>query len=529
MTSTSNLLHQAADMWSALPDELANIYLFISILALSILITYKLIVAKRSNLRLPPGPKPLPIIGNIHQLVNQQPIELMKKWHHDYGIMVAIRFGQQMAISIGSFDVAHDLMAKRGAIYNSRPRYIIGFERMSSGLNWALMPYGKEWQNKHRIMNPMVEPGALHRYRGVEDLESKQTLVELLHTNDFDAVMARYAGSILMTLGYGMRLEDTSNDAPQTLLQLNAYPFEALSYFYYQVVELLPSLDKLPAFLAPWKEFSANVERRTTEFHMRNFDIAKSKSSWNWVQSALQSKTGSGASPKELAYLIGVLEQGGVEATFIVLRLLIKVIVLHPHCLEKAQQELDHVVGPDRLPSFDDLPQLPYIKAMMHEAMRWQAPVPLGVPHATTQDDEYMGYHIPKGTIILPNIWVMSSDAEMFPDPHEFKPERWIENPNLKHSPFGFGRRICPGRHLAWNSMFILMARLMWAYNIIYAREDGKQVEIDPWDIEFGFTASSRPFTASFEVRSQRKQEIIERDWEDVCKSSAQIMEGLRP
>ncbi|GLA73508.1 hypothetical protein AtubIFM55763_004431, partial [Aspergillus tubingensis] len=69
--------------------------------------------------------------------------------------------------------------------------------------------------------------------------------------------------------------------------------------------------------------------------------------------------------------------------------------MLHPHCLKKAQQELDQVVGPDRLPSSEDIPQLPYIKAILNEAMRWQPPTPFTIPHATTQDDEYMGYQIP--------------------------------------------------------------------------------------------------------------------------------------
>ncbi|PYI03548.1 cytochrome P450 [Aspergillus sclerotiicarbonarius CBS 121057] len=527
MAYTSNLLQEMADMWSASPESLLNLHLFIAIFIFSIFIAYTL-VPKPKNLNLPAGPKPLPIIGNVHQMLNQRPIQVMHKWHQDYGTMVSFRYGQQLAISVGSFDIAQDLLAKRGAIYSSRPEFIIA-SGMTSGFNSAIMPYSRRWQNQHRIMSSVLDSSAVNRYRGLEDMESKQTLVELLSTDDFEASIRRYAGSIVMTLGYGIRLEGTDNEIPAKLLEINAHPFDAIGNSYYRVMELFPILDKLPGFLAPWKQFAADVERQTTEFHMKHFEIGKAASTWNWAQNALHSNAGSRISSKELAYVIGTLQQAGFEAILTVLRLIIKAIVLHPHCLAEAQRELDRVVGPDRLPSFEDIPHLPYINAMLNEAMRWQPPTPFGIPHATTEDDEYMGYHIPSGTVIIPNIWVMSFNPEIFPDPDEFKPERWIQNPELEHSPFGFGRRICPGRHLGWNSIFILMARLMWAYNITHAYKDGKRIEIDPWAIKLTFTAATVPFMASFQVRSPKKQEIIERDWENVCKDPAQILEQIRP
>ncbi|KAJ5466235.1 cytochrome P450 [Penicillium desertorum] len=462
-------------------------------------------------------------------MLKQRPIEVMQKWHQEYGTMVTLRYGQQLAISVGSLDIAHDLVSKRGATYSSRPRFIIASERMTSGLNSAIIPYGKKWQNQHRIMNSLLDSSAVNRYRSLQDMESKQTLIELLDTSNFEGIISRYAGSIVMTLGYGIRLDNTDSDLPAKLLQINAHPFDAIGNSYYNAVELFPILDRLPGFLAPWKRLSARVERETTEFHMKHLEIAKSASTWNWVQDALQSKTGSQVSSKELAYVIGTLEQAGFEAILTVLRLLIKAVVLHPNCLEEAQQELDRVVGPNRLPTFDDFHQLPYINAMINEAMRWQPPTPFAIPHATTQDDEYMGYRIPKGTVIIPNIWVMSFNPDIFPDPYEFKPERWIQNPNLEHSPFGFGRRICPGRHLGWNVIFILMARLMWAYNITHAYRDGKRNDINPWDIKLTFTASSRPFEASFQVRSPEKKKIIESEWQAVCKDTSQILEDIQP
>jgi cytochrome P450 len=78
---------------------------------------------------------------------------------------------------------------------------------------------------------------------------------------------------------------------------------------------------------------------------------------------------------------------------------------LHPDILAKAQAELDSVVGADRLPTIDDRPNLPYVEAILTECTRYGPPVPAGIPHVATQDDEFNGYLIKKGTIIMPNIW----------------------------------------------------------------------------------------------------------------------------
>ncbi|GKZ73713.1 hypothetical protein AnigIFM50267_010649 [Aspergillus niger] len=526
MAYTPGLVQSMANICSVIMDKHSNLFIFISILASFLLVTYRLAI-KKSNHKLPDGPRPLPIIGNIHQMLTQRLMEVVHKWHQDYGTMVAFRYGQQQAISISSFEIIQDLLVKRGAIYSSRPPFIIA-SRMSLGFNSAIMPYGKQWQNHHRIMSSFLDTTAVSRYRILEDMESKQALAELLESDDFEASLSRYAGSILMTLGYGIRLETTDNDIPAKLHAMNRHPFEAMGNTYYSLVELFPVLDKLPSCLAPWKQFSANVEREATEFHMEHFEIGKSASTWNWVQNALHSSAGSRVSSKELAYVIGTLQQAGFEATLTILRLVIKTVVLHPHCLREAQQELDRVVGPDRLPSFGDIPQLSYINAILNEAMRWQTPIPFAIPRTTTQDDEYKGYHIPSGTVIIPNVWAMMLNPEVFPDQDKFKPERWIENPNLDHSPFGFGRRICPGRHLGWDSVFILTARLLWAYNITHSYKDGKRIEIDPWDIELTFTAAPRPFKASFQVRGSKRQEIIEREWQNVSKDPARILEDIR-
>ena len=104
------------------------------------------------------------------------------------------------------------------------------------------------------------------------------------------------------------------------------------------------------------------------------------------------------------AYISGSLLQAGSETTSGVLVGFIQAMVIFPEIAKKAQEEIDRVCG-DRMPDLNDVPDLPYIRACMKESLRWMPGVPLGTPHAVTQDDEYMGYRIPEKATVILNVW----------------------------------------------------------------------------------------------------------------------------
>ncbi|OJT11861.1 O-methylsterigmatocystin oxidoreductase [Trametes pubescens] len=140
----------------------------------------------------------------------------------------------------------------------------------------------------------------------------------------------------------------------------------------------------------------------------------------------------------------------------------------YPEVQLKAREELDAVVGPNRLPTFEDRDSLPYLTAVAKECLRWQSVVPLGIPHRSLADDEYKGYFIPAGSAIIANLWAFSRDPRMYPDPERFNPERFLKdgkiNPAVQDPNtfvFGYGRRICPGRHFAEASLFIMIASVL--------------------------------------------------------------------
>ena len=163
-----------------------------------------------------------------------------------------------------------------------------------------------------------------------------------------------------------------------------------------------------------------------------------------------------------------------------------------PEVQRRAQAELDTVVGRDRLPTFSDAPRLPYVSAVIKEVLRWRPALPLGVPHATIEDDWYEGMFIPKGTICIPNAWHCNHDRAIFgDDADEFRPERHLdergelltgpaETNQAGHVTFGFGRRICVGKELAADALFINTARMLWAAKFERARdENGNEAPLD--------------------------------------------------
>jgi cytochrome P450 len=182
---------------------------------------------------------------------------------------------------------------------------------------------------------------------------------------------------------------------------------------------------------------------------------------------------------------LGSMYSAGADTTVSSMYSFFLALVLYPEVQRRAQAELDDVVGRDRLPTFDDRPRLPYIEALCKELARWQMVTPMGVPRSSDKDDVYKGFFIPKGSVIVANAWAILHDPEIYPDPEEFKPERFLnEDGSVRDDPslslvFGAGKRICPGRHLVDATLFMVTSSVLSAFNVTKAKdEDGKEIPV---------------------------------------------------
>jgi len=186
-------------------------------------------------------------------------------------------------------------------------------------------------------------------------------------------------------------------------------------------------------------------------------------------------------------------------------------MVRYPLVQRMAQSEIDAAVI-NRLPNFTDRERLPYIGALCKEVLRWHPVGPLGVAHALTRDDVYKSNFIPAGSIILANAWAMLHDVNTFgPDPEDFIPERFFEpgvpDPTIA---FGFGRRICPGRFLAEDVIFITIASILKVYNIT-SPVDSQGNELPPPAAQFtsGFISHPIPFNCTIKPRSETAERLL--------------------
>ncbi|KAK4941990.1 hypothetical protein LTR10_018171 [Elasticomyces elasticus] len=502
--------------------------MFSVFLGIVLVIVGLLVYEQKRDRGLPPGPARLPLIGNLHQAPNEVPWRQYAQWTKQYGPIFRLQYGLNTVIMLGNHEAAHDLLDKRSSIYSSRPRLVMADECTTKGMHVLLMKYGQQWRTHQKMQASCLNIRVSQSYQPLQDLESKQLVYELLSTNDFKSRYHRYTSSLMFALAYGRRCPHGDEPEIQGADQVNAN-FLYAGRVGTWAVDALPVLNRLPKFLAPWKRQADRFYNLESRLHTENMQNGLATPSWNMTKQISSMKEAQIMRLLEVAYDIGIIYEAGIDTTNIALEVFTLAAVLNPDFVQTAQRQLDEVVGPDRLPSFADKPSLPYIDAVVKEVLRWRPVSAGGIPHAVTQDDEYLGYRIPKGATVIGNHWSIHLDENIFPEPMRFRPERWLENPNLPLHAFGFGRRVCTGQHVSTNSMFIIIARLLWAFEFHRATDDkGQLLPIDDMAFTSGFNSRPQPFKMCFVPRADKVKAIVAKEWQGANKDVDAIMEDVR-
>jgi len=217
---------------------------------------------------------------------------------------------------------------------------------------------------------------------------------------------------------------------------------------------------------------------------------------------------------------------GAVETTERVLVVFVLAMTLHPMTQKRAQEEVDRVVGSGRLPTYRDRHSMPFVEAVYREVLRWKPVTPIAFPHSSDQDDTYKGYYIPKGTIVIPNVWAVTRNEAVYPDPEAFKPERFIKDDGTLRDDtisymFGFGRRICPGRYMADMVVWLMIASVLAMFNISKAKdENGNDINVSADNDAFtdAVTPQPKPFKCSIVPRSPLAKTIVENTAETILQ-----------
>lgn len=293
------------------------------------------------------------------------------------------------------------------------------------------------------------------------------------------------------------------------------------------LVDIFPAMKNIPSWLATWKREGLEWHRKDSAMFQEFMDEVKTEvDAGNYKPSFAANlylnNTRHQLTRKEESWLAGTMFGAGAETTAAALSVFILAMRLYPNVMKRAQAEIDDVVGRDRLPTFADRENLPYIRAIVKEVLRWRPVGPLGLPRRTSQDDVYEGYFIPKGSLVIANAWAMNRDPAIYPDFEEFRPERFLDESgsveriipdthNQGHVTYGFGRRICVGMNIANQALFIDIASLLWAATIEPAFDaQGKEIVPSRTDcIDEGLVVRPVPFECKISPRSEDVKSML--------------------
>ncbi|KAL5356661.1 cytochrome P450 [Aspergillus floccosus] len=438
---------------------------------------------------LPPGPRPIPLLGNLHQQSWSEPWKTYREWHQMYGPLVSFKIGPYQVISVGTHQVAKDLLERRGAIYSSRPESAWS-QFMTKGQQPVFQSYNNSWKLMHKLQMPLLSTTAVNAYLPLLDLETKQLLHGLVPPD------RRGVNSVFAVSFHEIK----------TIID----GFFKDIHWTYILLDLIPGVKYMPSWMIKFKQvsdaFYKNAVRTFNRVFSRTINIQK----WTWVRAVMTHRDAQKTTWEQICFALGELWTAMSVTTPVMLMVFTRLSLLNRDKFLQLQQEVDSVCGPDRLPSPEVVEHLPYLNAYIQEMLRFDTLVPLGFLRSVDKDDEYMGYRIPANTIIIPNTWCLDHDETIYPDQYNFHPERWLADPNLPLGAFGFGRRKCPGRFLATRSMQLAIARIAWAFNIVW---NADPIPTSPRYV--GFILRPRDFLGVFQPRSLERREVIEQEWSD--------------
>lgn len=451
------------------------------------------------------------------------------KWGEIYGDISSVTILGQTIIVLNSVRAAIDMLEKKSSTYSERPVFPMGGELVGWENTLVLLQYGDRFRTFRKTFHNMIgTQSVMKKYHPIEELEMKRFLRRVLSTPSLLAEHVRKStGAIVLRISHGYEIQEESDPFIQ-LADEATEQFSACSTAGAFLVDVLPALKYVPDWMpgAGFKTTAKKWGHTLSQMVDQPFEFVKQQMSTgnattSFTSSALESGELNSNEVLDLKWASASLYSGGADTTVSAFYSLFLALSTHPEVAKKAQAEIEAVVGHDRLPNFGDREHLPYVNALTKEVLRWNSVVPTGVPHRTREDDVHEGFFIPEGSLIIPNIWKMTHDPATYKDPMKFNPDRFIglDGKQAELDPrgicFGFGRRICPGSLLAEASLWIACAMSVAVFDISQGVDGAGnilEVKMDPvtgHEQTSGTISHPKPFPCTIRPRSKKAVELI--------------------
>ncbi|KAG1880378.1 cytochrome P450 [Suillus tomentosus] len=326
----------------------------------------------------------------------------------------------QNIVIIGRHKAVVDIMEKQGRTLADRPRLVAAGEILSRGLSIGFCHAGDRLRQMRRALHTHLQPKSADTYQPLQMSQARSLILNILdNPSNFQNHAISCAASTILKVAYG-----------------RTSPTSATDHEY------------IPWYAPELKDDSKRATRLYTDElnrvklqMQRNEDIGPSFSKYILENGHLYNLT-----EMEMAYLSGAFFGAGTDTIAAAICTVLMAAAHFPEEQAKVQAELYAVIGRERAPTFADRPSLPRLEAFISEALRWRPLGPFGFAHRTTEDVIWENYCIPAGTTVFGNLWSISRDPEVYPEPDAFKPQRWIDDQgrlrdDLTLFVYGFGRR----------------------------------------------------------------------------------------
>ncbi|KAF8890401.1 cytochrome P450 [Infundibulicybe gibba] len=492
-------------------------------LCVSTSILLKFLISRWNSKPFPPGPPRALIFGNALQYPKPSEHSWLKfsEWSKCYGDIVYLDLLGRPMVILHSVRAAKDLLDKRSKTYSGRPHLVMANELSGYNQSFSSMAHGDEWRRQRQLMAREFTSASINQYSAVQEYEARRLAFNVLgDASSLQNQVKLRIAAIILRVTYGYHL--TREDDP-----IYTKGLEAMSNFIRAitpgawVVDFIPALRYLPSW-AP----GAGFLRVAADWRRIHDEAAWDPYLW------AKNETESGTSLTPNLYANSISRPGAVRSitgkdicicmycipgwwNMASILTFFLAMVLHPSIQDRAHDEIISVIGTERLPSITDRDKLPFLRSVITEALRWNPATPLGLyTPCLDADDMYNGMYLPKGSIIVANVWHMAHDPEIFEDPSTFNPDRYhgCDSAMLQVTDFsfGFGRRACPGQYFAQNTLFIIVATILATCRILPTLDEDGKPQLPPGTFTPTGVSFPTPFDCRIEARSNEAFALLE-------------------
>ncbi|GJX52569.1 flavonoid 3'-monooxygenase-like protein [Tanacetum coccineum] len=501
--AVSNTLSQ---LWGS-EDEIVTVGLIFAS-CLSIFWLVRMFTSNNTHPPLPPGPRSLPLIGNLLSLDRELHVYFasLAKIH---GPIARIWLGKKLGIFITSPELAREVLKLHDATFANRDVPVAGLEGTYGGKDIVSSPYGDQWRMLRKIcVREMLSNQTLDSVYSLRRREVRNTVTYLYNHVGQPVNIGEQMFLTVLNVITGMMWGGTvkAEDRKTLGAEFRQVVNEMVGYLgmpnvsdFYPVLALfdLQGIKKNMKVLAKRLDgiFESVIDQRRKMGSDENKDFLQ-------FLLKLKGEGGDYKTPFTIEHLKCLLMNmvvGGTETSSNTIEFALAEMINKPEVLKIAQQELDDVVGKDNIVEESHITKLPYLYAIMKEVLRMHPTLPLLVPHCPSDSCVIGGYTIPKGAQVFVNVWAIHRDPSIWENPLEFRPERFLDGKwdysgnDFNYFPFGSGRRICAGTAMAERMFMFLVGSLIHSF-------DWKLAEGDKHDLseKFGIVLKKRVALMAF-------------------------------